>query len=85
MPRFSIRQPTEVKEKGVTKALVEKYEKYIGRIEGAAVGQLTFRESEDINQAREALRAAADKQGVDLIIRRPRGVDNRLEFRRRTG
>ena len=85
MPRFSIRQEKEVKEKGVTKALVEKYEKYVVRIEGAAVGQLTFRESEDINLAREALRAAAEKQGVDLIIRRPRGVSNRLEFRRRNG
>ena len=85
MPRFSIRQPKEVKEKGVTKALVDKYGKYILRIEGSAVGQLTFRESEDINLAREALRAAAEQQGVDLIIRRPRGVDNRLEFRRRNG
>lgn len=83
MPRFSIRPPKEVKEKGVTKALVEKYETYVQRIEGAAVGQLTFRESEDIVLAREALKAAAEKQGVDLIIRRPRGVDNRLEFRRR--
>jgi hypothetical protein len=85
MPRFTIRPAKEVQEKGVTKALVEKYEKYIVRIEGSAVGQLTFRESEDINLAREALRAAAEKQGIDLIVRRPRGVDNRLEFRLRNG
>lgn len=83
MPRFSIRQLKEVKEQGVTDALVEKYEKYVQRIDGNSVGQLKFRESEDISLAREALRLAGNKLGRDLIIRRPRGVENVLEFRLR--
>ena len=83
MPRFSIRQVKEVKEQGVTDALIEKYEKYVQRIDGNSVGQLKFRESEDIALAREALRQAGNKLGRDLIIRRPRGVENVLEFRLR--
>lgn len=83
MPRFSIRLVKEVKEQGVTDALIEKYEKYVQRIDGNSVGQLKFRESEDIGLAREALRQAGNKLGRDLIIRRPRGVENVLEFRLR--
>ncbi len=81
MPRFSTRPVKEAKEKGVTKADVEKYEEYVERIDASSVGVLRFRETEDINHAREALRAVAEKRGTDLIIRRPRGVENVLEFR----
>ena len=83
MPRFSIRLVKEVKEQGVTDALIEKYEKYVQRIDGNSVGQLKFRESEDISLARAALRQAGNKLGRDLIVRRPRGVENVLEFRLR--
>ena len=83
MPRFSTRLVKEVKDPGVTNALVEKYDKYVQRVDGNSVGVLKFRDSEDIALAREALRVAAGKQGRDLIIRRPRGVDNVLEFRLR--
>jgi hypothetical protein len=83
MPRFSTRLVKEVKEPGVTDTLVEKYEKYVQRIDGNSVGVLKFRESEDIALAREALRLAGDKLGRDLIVRRPRGVENVLEFRLR--
>ena len=84
MPRFSTRPVKEAKEKGVTKADVEKYEKYVQGIDANSVGVLKFRESEDINHARGALNAAADKLGTKLIIRRPRGVPNVLEFRLRS-
>jgi hypothetical protein len=83
MPRFSTRLVKEVKEPGVTDTLVEKYEKYVQRIDGNSVGVLKFRESEDIALAREALRLAGNKRGRDLIVRRPRGVENVLEFRLR--
>ena len=83
MPRFSTRLVKEVKEPGVTDTLVDKYEKYVQRIDGNSVGVLKFRESEDIALAREALRLAGDKLGRDLIVRRPRGVENVLEFRLR--
>ena len=83
MPRFSTRPVKETNEKGVTNTLVDKYEKYVQGIDANSVGVLKFRESEDINTARDALRAAAQKCGTDLIIRRPRGVENVLEFRLR--
>ena len=81
MPRFSIRPLKEVKEQGVTDALVEKYEKYVQRIDGNSVGELRFRESEDMSLARQALTLAGKKLGHDLIIRRPRGVENVLTIR----
>jgi predicted acylesterase/phospholipase RssA len=83
MPRFTTRLVKEVQEPTVTDSLVQKYGAYISRIDGNSVGVLKFRESEDITLAREALRLAAEKQGKDLIIRRPRGVDGVLEFRLR--
>lgn len=83
MPRFSTRLLKDVKKTGVTDSLVEKYEKYVQRIDGNSVGVLKFRESEDIALAREAVVAAGAKLGHDLIVRRPRGVENVLEFRMR--
>ena len=83
MPRFSKRQIKEVKEPGITDAVVEKYQKYVESIDGNSVGVLKFRESEDISLAREALRLAGNKLDRDLIIRRARGVENVLEFRLR--
>ena len=83
MPRFSTRSLKAVKEPGVTDALVEKYEKYVQQIDSGKAGVLKFRESEDIATAREALRLAGDKLGLDLIVRRPRNVENVLEFRLR--
>ncbi len=83
MPRFSIRSLKAVKEPSVTGALVEKYEKYVQQIDDGNAGVLKFRESEDLTVARDALRAAGEKLGRDLIIRRPRGVENVLEFRLR--
>ncbi|MDE0447634.1 MAG: hypothetical protein OXH96_13255 [Spirochaetaceae bacterium] len=85
MPRFSILRTKEVKEKGVSKKLVEKYEKYVQRVVNEGPGQLTFGESEDMTQAREALKAAAENLGVDLIARCPRGVKDRLVLRLRNG
>ena len=85
MPRFAILQTKEVKEKGLTKALVEKYEKYVQRVVNEGPGQLTFGESEDMTQAREALKAAAENLGVDLIARCPRGDKYRLVLRLRNG
>ena len=45
MPRFSKRQIKEVKEPGITDAVVEKYQKYVESIDGNSVGVLKFRES----------------------------------------
>ena len=81
MPRFSIRPLKEVKEQGVTDALVEKYEKYVQKIDGNSLGELRFRESEDMSLARQALALAGKKLGHDLIVRRPRGVENVLTIR----
>ena len=83
MPRFTTRAVREPKEPAVTDSLIHKYGGYVSRIDGNSVGVLKFRESEDIALAREALRLAAEKQGKDLIVRRPRGVDSVLEFRLR--
>ena len=86
MPRFStrlVKQPKKPGTNGISDALVRKYEKYIQRINDDSIGVLEFRESEDISRAREALRIAGNKLGRDLIIRRPRGVQDVLRFRLR--
>lgn len=86
MPRFSTRmmkQPKKPGINGITDALIRKYEKYIQRIDDDSMGELKFRESEDISRAREALRIAGNKLGRDLIIGRPRGVQDVLRFRLR--
>ena len=86
MPRFStrlVKQPKKSGTNGISDALVRKYEKYIQRINDDSIGVLEFRESEDISRAREALRIAGNKLGRDLIIRRPRGVQDVLRFRLR--
>ncbi len=86
MPRFSTRlmkQPKKPGTNGVSDALIRKYEKYVQRIDDDLIGELKFRESEDISRAREALRIAGNKLGRDLIIRRPRGVRDVLRFRLR--
>jgi hypothetical protein len=86
MPRFSTRllkQPKKPGTDGISGALVRKYEKYIQCIDDDSIGELKFRESEDISRAREALRIAGNKLGRDLIIRRPRGVQDVLRFRLR--
>ena len=75
MPRFSIRQPKEVKEKGVTKALVDKYEQVHSayrRIGGWPVDIPGVRGHQ--YGPRSTSKAAAEQQGVDLIIRRPRAA-----------
>ena len=86
MPRFStrlVKQPKKSGTNGISDALVRKYEKYIQCINDDSIGVLEFRESEDISRAREALRIAGNKLGRDLIIRRPRGVQDVLRFRLR--
>ena len=86
MPRFSTRlakQPERPRTNGISNALVRKYEEYIQRIDYSSLGELKFRESEDISRAREALRIAGNKLGRDLIIRRPPGVRDVLRFRLR--
>ena len=86
MPRFSTRvrkQPKQPGSNGITDALIRKYEKYVRRIDDDSIGELKFRESEDISRAREALRIAGNKLGRDLIIERPRGVQDVLLFRLR--
>ena len=86
MPRFStrlVKQPKKPGTDGISGALVRKYEKYIQCIDDDSIGELKFRESEDIFRAREALRSAGNKLGRDLIIRRPRGVQDVLRFRLR--
>ena len=86
MARFStrlVRQPKKSGTNGISDALVRKYEKYIQCINDDSIGVLEFRESEDISRAREALRIAGNKLGRDLIIRRPRGVQDVLRFRLR--
>ena len=86
MPRFSTRLTKQSKTpgtNGITDALISKYEKYIQRIDDDSIGELKFRQSEDISRAREVLRIAGNKLGRDLIIRRPRGVRDVLRFRLR--
>ena len=86
MPRFSTRllkQPEKRGTNGITDALIRKYEKYIQRIDDDSIGELKFRESEDISRAREALRIAGNNLGRDLIIGRPPGVQDVLRFRLR--
>ena len=86
MPRFStrlVKQPKKPGTDGISGALVRKYEKYIQCIDDDSIGELKFRESEDIFRAREALRSAGNKLGRDLIIRRPQGVHDVLQFRLR--
>ena len=86
MPRFStrlVKQPKKPVTKGISDALVRKYETYIQRIDHDSLGELKFRESEDVSRAREALRIASNKLGRDLIIQRPRGVRDVLLFRLR--
>ena len=80
MPRFSLKQPKEPGTNGITDALISKYEKYIQRIDDDSIGELKFRESEDISRAREALRIAGNKLEPGLIIRRPPGVQSVLRF-----
>ena len=77
MPRFATRS---IRKSGVSDALLKKYEKYVQRIDDDSIGSLKFRESEDISVARKALRTAGKKLGRDLIIRRPRGINNVLQF-----
>ena len=86
MPRFSTRlmkPPKKPETNGITDALIRKYEKYVQRIDDDSIGELKFRESEDVSRAREALRIAGNKLGRDLIIGRPRGVQDVLRFRLR--
>lgn len=86
MPRFSTRLMKPSKKpgtNGITDALIRKYEKYVRRIDDHSIGELKFRESEDVSHAREALRIAGNKLGRDLIIGRPRGVQDVLRFRLR--
>lgn len=81
MPRFAILPGKQAKKPaGTSDALVARYEKYVRRLEGKWVGELKFRESEDIEAARRALYIAGEKLSRPLIIRRPRGV-RKLEFR----
>lgn len=79
MPRFATRS---IRKSSITPAL-KRYEKYVQSIDDDSVGSLTFRESEDISLHREALRVVSSKLGIDLIIRRPRGINNKLQFRLR--
>ena len=86
MPRFAIRSIRQAKTPtDVSGALVARYEGYVRRLEGELVGVLEFRESEDIEAARRALRLASEKLSRPVSIRRPRGVRNKLEFRLRNG
>lgn len=88
MPRFAIRPIKQAKRPAdISDALVAQYEKYVRRLEGESpesVGKLTFRESEDIGAARQALRLASEKLNRVVIIRRPRGA-RKLEFRLESG
>ena len=86
MPRFAIlpnKQPKRPAHNG--DALVSRYEKYVRRLDGESVGILKFREDEDIEAARRALRLAGEGLRRPVTIRRPRGVGNVLRFRLRNG
>lgn len=82
MPRFAIRSIKENGRSRITDPLLKRYEKYVQSIDDRNVGILKFRESEDISLARKALRLAGDEMDLDLIIWRPRGI-NELQFRLR--
>ena len=82
MPRFAIlpiKQANRLAD--VSHAMVARYEKYVRRLDGESVGVLEFRESEDIEAARRALRVAGERLSRPVTIRRPRGVSNTLEVR----
>ena len=82
MPRFAILPIKQAKRLAdVSHVMVARYEKYVRRLDGESVGVLEFRESEDIEAARRALRVASEKLSRPVTIRRPRGVRNILEFR----
>lgn len=70
MPQFAIRSTGK---SGITDVLLKEYEKYVQSIDDHTMGILQFRETEDIALAREALRLAGKKLGLDLIVLRPRG------------
>lgn len=55
------------------------------RLEGESVGVLKFREDEDIEAARRALRLAGERLSRPVTIRRPRSVRNTLEFQLKSG
>lgn len=55
------------------------------RLDGESVGVLKFRETEDIESARRALRLAGEKLSRPVTIRRPRGVRDVLKFRLSSG
>ena len=86
MPRFAIRPSKPAKRPAdISGALVARYERYVRRLEGESIGELKFRESEDIEAARRALRLASEKLSRPIIIRRPRGDGNILELRLKIG
>lgn len=82
MPQFAIRSIKENGKSHITDTLLKRYEKYVQSIDDRNVGILKFRESEDISLARKALRLAGNEMDLDLIIWRPRGI-NELQFRLR--
>jgi len=86
MPRFAILPIKQPKGPAHTSdALVSRYEKYVRRLDGESVGVLKFRDNEDIEAARRALRLAGERLSRPVTIRRPRGVGNVLRFRLRNG
>ena len=66
----------------ITEALIEKYQRFVGRVTGDSVGVLKYPDSESLETGREALKMAAQRSNrTGLIARKPPNTKGVLEFR----
>lgn len=86
MPKFS-QQPIPVnspRAKGLPQEVIDQYKPYVEELTKGNEGTLVFGKSENIALGRKALVEAGVQLKKYVAVRKPRGLDNTLNFRRIT-